>query len=404
MKISFDLSRLNDVVNKKYYPFIVNQDRMLNFYGSAGSGKSHFVAQKILVRIMRAMAVGQKHRFLCLRKTQPACRKSIVPLFQYYIDQWGLNKIVHFNKTEAIFNFIDGQQIICSGLDDETKIKSIEGVTGAWLEEVTEFTKQDYLQVNLRVRGNNRLYKQIITSFNPVSKAHWIYQDYFAKGKGSFVHSTYKDNRFIDPDYAEILAALEEEDYDYFKVYALGEWGELRGLIYSNWDLIDEFPENVDDELYSIDFGFNNPSSIVRIGVKDSVDCYVEEKVYRTKMTTGDIIAELEEIIPGKDKTIKADSAEPDRIEEIKRAGFHVIPARKGKNSVRNGIDTVKRKRLHITKDSVNTISEIQAYKWKVDKDGNPLDEPVKFKDHSMDAIRYGIGDMEAEETLIWEL
>lgn len=401
--MNIDLSALRERINSKYYPLLKCKDRFLVLYGSAGSGKSHFIAQKWLVRILVGMKTGKKHRFLALRKTQPAVKKSVFALIKKYIYAWGIDHLVKINSHEMTFTFVGGSEIICGGLDDPEKIKSIEGITGIWLEEATEFTVDDFRQLNLRVRGFTESYKQIILSFNPISKTSWVHKEFFKspKDNATVVHSTYKDNRFLDDEYIKVLEDLEEEDPAYHRVYALGEWGELKGLIYGNWDVIDKFPDNVDEEIYSLDFGFNNPSCLLKIGIKDSKHVYIQELIYESKLTNGQLIEKTEDLVEeekvDKEHLFKADSAEPDRIQEFSNAGFFITPCRKGKNSVKDGIDVVKRKKLHITKDSVNVIDEIQAYKWKEDKEGNTLDEPVKFKDHGMDAIRYGIGDMEDE-------
>lgn len=406
MLIHFDFKKIPERINTSFYPLIDNKDRYLVLWGGAGSGKSHFIAQKFILRILGGMALNKKHKILALRKTQPAVRKSVFALFCKYINDWKLNDLVHINKTDMTFEWINGSEIMCCGLDDREKLKSIEGITSAWLEEATEFEADDFKQVDLRVRGQTDSYKQICVSFNPVSKQKWVY-DYLFKRKQENItrhHSTHKDNRFLDDDYRQVLEDLKDEDRVYYQIYAIGEWGVIKGVIYNNWDLVDEFPSNCDEILYGIDFGFNKQSAVIKIGIKDQKDCYIKEELYETRLTNTDLISRLETIVPSKSLLLKADSAEPDRIEEINRAGFYIMPARKGKNSVKDGIDVVKRKRLHVVRDSTNVIDELQGYKWKEDKDGNTLDEPVKFRDHACDAIRYALGDMEDSEVRVWDL
>ena len=213
----------------------------------------------------------------------------------------------------------------------------------------------------------------------------------------AFIQSTYLDNPFLAQSIVSEIKRLKDEDDNYWKIYGLGERGQTKSVIYDNWVLLDDFPENqVDEIIYGVDFGFNKPSSLIKIGVKDEKNIFIEELLYERFLTNSDFIERLKTLILDKNKLIKADSAEPDRIEEIKRAGFYIEPARKGKNSVKDGIDTVKRKKLHIIKNSTNLIKEIRSYKWKEDKaTGKILDEPVKFNDHAMDAIRYVVGDMD---------
>ena len=170
MKIKFDFSTLHNVMNEVYYPLLENHERYLVSYRGAGAGKSHFAAQKTLIRIIVGMKQGIRHRFLALRKTQPAVRKSVFTLFIHYINEWGLNELVRINKSAMTIQFLNGSEIICGGLDDPEKLKSIEGVTSVWLEEATEFSWEDFNQINLRLRGKTKSYKQIMLTFNPVSK------------------------------------------------------------------------------------------------------------------------------------------------------------------------------------------------------------------------------------------
>lgn len=389
MNIDFDFSNLDKVINKVYYDRLRYSQRYDILYGSAGSGKSHFAAQKYIIRVIAGFKTGHKHKILALRKTQPAVRKSVFALFQHYITEWGLKDFCKINKQEMIIYWQNDSQFICGGLDDPEKIKSIEGITGAWLEEATEFTPDDFKQIDLRIRGHSDSYKQIVLSFNPISKLSWIYKKFFIKKPDNceILQTTYKDNRFLDEPYRQMLEGLKNEDETYYQIYALGEWGVLQNIIYNNWNIVDDMPDNPDITGYGVDFGYNNPSTILEISLKDK-EVYINELLYESKLTNTDLIGRMETLC-NKNLEIVADSAEPDRIKEISNAGFTIIKARKGKNSVKDGIDILKRTKIHITASSVNVKKELEGYKYKKDKDGNVLDEPVKFNDHAMDGMRY---------------
>jgi len=392
MNINFDLSHLHEIINNVYYPLLENQDRYLILYGGAGGGKSHFVAQKILIRIIIGMKQRIRHRFLTLRKTQPAVRKSVFTLLNYYIYQWNLQNFVKVNRSDMSFHFIGGSEILCGGLDEVEKLKSIEGVTSVWMEEATEFNQRDFRQINLRLRGKTSSYKQIILSFNPIEKLSWLYNRFFEKSgdKTKIVQTTYRDNCFIDEEYIEVLEGLKDEDETTYQIYNLGQWGVLKNIIYSNYDLIDKWPDGISETIHGLDFGYNNETALLEIGIKDE-EIYLRELLYETHLTNEDLIEKLKKLIPNKSSSIYGDSAEPARIQEIKRAGFNIYKSAKGKNSVKDGIDYVKRKKLHILKSSVNLTKEIQSYKYKEDKDGNVLEEPVKFRDHLMDSLRMAL-------------
>jgi len=189
---------------------------------------------------------------------------------------------------------------------------------------------------------------------------------------------------------------LEEQDYNFYRVYTLGEWGRLENLIYSNWDIlpINHFPKDPDEIIYGLDFGFNNPTAMVKIQFKDKC-IYEEELIYQSSLTPDKLITRLDDLLPAnhkKNKLIYCDSENAEAIQMLQNAGYNAMPAEKGKNSVFDGITRVKMAgKIHISMDSVNLIREKRGYSWKVTKDKKTLDEPVKFNDHLMDAERYAL-------------
>ena len=199
------------------------------------------------------------------------------------------------------------------------------------------------------------------------------------------IHSTYKDNPFLQPAYIKMIESLREQDPNHWRIYGEGEWGSLENIIYSNWITVNELPEEIDEVFYGLDFGFNAPSALVKVSMLDEVP-YEEELIYESGLTNTDLIARLKTLDIDENDPIYCDNAEPDRIEEICRAGFNAIPADKARDP---GIDFVKSLTTMILKGSTNLIKEIRGYSWRQDKNGRVLDEPVKFNDHLMDARRY---------------
>jgi len=357
-------------------------DKRVNLiFGGAGSSKSYSTAQWIIKK-----AYSEKNkRILITRKTLPSLRitayKLILDLLQEYRLPFDLNKseltIMLPNRTELLFK----------SLDEPEKVKSAE-FNYIWVEEATETTLDDFMQLNLRLRRQNDVPNQMYLTFNPISKLHWIYRELIEKQRDDIaVHrSTYKDNPFLSGEYVRQLEDLINQDQNYYKIYCLGEWGVLSNIIYTNYESIDGIPNNPDETIYGLDFGFNNPSVLLQISIKDQQP-YIKELLYESKLTNQDLITRLDNII-GKGKLIYADGAEPARIEEICKAGYICMPADK---EVKDGIDYVKRHHLMITKDSINTLKEISGYKYREDKDKHVLEEPVKFNDHAMDALRYAL-------------
>ena len=167
---------------------------------------------------------------------------------------------------------------------------------------------------------------------------------------------------------------------------SLGEWGVLENLIYGLWSEINSCPE-ANETIYGLDFGFNQPSALIEIRLKDE-EVFIRQLLYQSGLTNSQLIDKMQTLIPDKSKEIYADSAEPARIEEIYGAGFNIHSSDK---SVKDGIDYVKRQKISVTSDSPDIIKERRSYSYKKDKNGRILDDPVKFADHSMDAIRYAL-------------
>lgn len=328
-----------------------------------------------------------------VRKVARTLRYSVFALMRQTISDMGLMSKFKINQSDmAITCLHNGNQFLFLGLDDVEKLKSIHGVTDIWVEEASEIAQSDFEQLNLRLRGNPEITKQIVLTFNPISFTHWLKLYFFdaLRPNTTTLKTTYKDNAFLDEEYIDELESLKHRDYTYYQIYALGEWGVLGNLIYTDYVVedISQDPDDYGSTYAGLDFGFNDPSALVRFGWKDS-ELYVFDELYQSGLTNTDLIREAGLLIP-KNEQITADSAEPDRIQEFRRAGFNIYPAKKGKDSVKFGIDWIKRRKIHIHPSCQNFINEIQSYKYREDKDGNVLDEPVNMNDHLMDALRYG--------------
>lgn len=400
--VTISLSKLPEVTNEKFYPLYNNQYRHLHCYGGAGSSKSHFAAQKLITRCVVGEAHKFHHTFFALRKTQPAARKSIFELLQRKRVSMGIEAISVVRESSMTIEIM-GSRIICGGLDEPEKLKSMEGATGFWIEEATEFNEEDLRQVNLRLRGELLgTYKQILYTYNPIDINSHIYEKNFRDlpqdegftgelDSDTYLHhSTYHDNRFIDAEYVKVLEGLEQEDVGFHRIYTKGLWGALKHLIYQNYRLENWTGHKAfDDCCYGIDFGFNNPTALVQINIFDQ-EPYIRQVIYESGLTNSALIEKMNEVIPDKSIPIYADNAEPARIEEISNAGYHILPATEGKKCVKDRIDFCKSRKIHIDDESDDIKREVTTYKWKEDRQGHVLDEPVKFADHAMNAFEYG--------------
>lgn len=378
--------------------------RYIVMKGSAGSGKSVDTAQNYILRLMQ----DKGRNLVCIRKSDITNRDSTFAeltgaIYRMFGDQaeryWQINMSPLKLTCKA-----NGNQIIFRGMNDDKqreKLKSITfqrgKLTDVWCEEATELTQADVEIIDDRLRGElppGQFY-QIRMTFNPVNKNHWIKKVFFDIPDPNVLthHSTYQMNRFIDEAYRARMERRRLVDPEGYRIYGLGEWGEIGGLILHNWE-IKEVSLNLndyDDVAIGQDFGFNHANAILLLGIKDD-DVSILSEIYVFEKDTAEII-QLASDIP-RNKQMWCDSAEPDRIKMWQKAGFRARGVDKGGStgSVKAQIDWLKQRKIYIHPHCVNTIKELQQWKWKKDdKSGEYLDEPVPFQDDAMAALRYGV-------------
>lgn len=387
--------------------------RYIVMKGSAGSGKSVDTAQNYILRLMQ----DKGRNLVCIRKSDITNRDStFAELTGAIYRMFGDKADLYWRVTQSPLKLTcraNGNQIIFRGMNDEKqreKLKSITfqkgKLTDVWCEEATELTQADVEIIDDRLRGElppGQFY-QIRMTFNPVNKNHWIKKVFFDTPDPNVLthHSTYLMNRFIDDAYKARMERRKEVDPDGYVIYGLGEWGEIGGLILHNWE-VKEISKNLadyDDIAIGQDFGFNHANAILLLGIKDD-NIHILDEVYVFEKETAEIIP-LAENIP-KNKQMWCDSAEPDRIKMWKKAGFRAKGVDKGGSagSVKAQIDWLKgvvtedktiKRMIYVHPHCVNTIKELQQWKWKKDeKTGKYLDEPVPFQDDAMAALRYGV-------------
>lgn len=397
-------------INVQMNPCFREVDRSKKRYivmkGSAGSGKSVDTAQNYILRLMQ----DKGRNLVCIRKSDITNRDST------YAELTGAIYRMFGDKADRYWNIkqspltitcrANGNQIIFRGMNDEKqreKLKSITfqkgKLTDVWCEEATELTQADLEIIDDRLRGElpDGQFYQIRLTFNPVNKNHWIKKVFFDIPDDNVLthHSTYLMNRFIDDAYRARMERRKIVDPEGYQIYGLGEWGEIGGLILHNWE-IKEISQNLndyDDIAIGQDFGFNHANAILLLGIKDD-NIYIIDEIYEHEKDTSEIIQmAIAKAIPSK-KQMWCDSAEPDRIKEWTKAGFRAKGVDKGgsKGSVNAQIDWLKQRYIYVHPHCVNTIKEMQQWKWKKDdKTGEYLDEPVPIMDDAMAALRYGV-------------
>lgn len=404
---------INIKLNKSFKAVNQSRKRYIVMKGSAGSGKSVDTAQNYILRLM----ADKGRNLVCVRKADITNRDST------YAELTGAIYRMFGDKAEQYWNIklsplqltckANGNQIIFRGVNDEKqreKLKSITfqkgKLTDVWIEEATEITQADFEIIDDRLRGElppGQFY-QIRMTFNPVNKNHWIKKQFFDYTDADTLahHSTFEDNRFIDEAYKRRMERRKQVDPEGYRIYGLGEWGEIGGLILHNWEVKDislDFNDYDDIEIGQ-DFGFNHANAILLLGIKDD-NIHILNEIYVHEKETSEIIPLAKQAGFPMDKTMWCDSAEPDRIAMWKKAGFRAMPVSKEQNSIKAQIDWLKgvvgkdkavKRQIFVHPHCVNTIKELQQWKWKKDeKTGEYYDEPVPFQDDAMAALRYGV-------------
>jgi phage terminase large subunit len=381
-----------------------SQKRYIVMKGSAGSGKSYDTAANYILRLMN----DKGRNLVCVRKSDITNRDStfaeltgaIYKMFGEKAERyWKINYTPLQLTCRA-----NGNKIIFRGMNDEKqreKLKSITfqkgKLTDVWCEEATELTQADFEIIDDRLRGElppGQFY-QIRLTFNPVNKSHWIKKQFFDYTDSDTLthHSTYLMNKFIDDAYKRRMERRKQVDPDGYRIYGLGEWGEIGGLILNSY-VVEEFdtsPGRFDYMVNAQDFGYNHANCIGEVGFKDG-DLYLCKELYEFERDTSELIQLAAAKGFNKQLTMWCDSAEPDRIKMWRKAGYKAQPVKKEPNSVKAQIDYLQQHRIHIHPSCTNTIKEIQQWKWRKDeKTGEYLDEPVPFMDDAMAMLRYSI-------------
>lgn len=231
---SIDIKISKRVFNKAFIPYLDNDKRYLVFYGGAGSGKSFFIVERYIYKMLKS----KKFNLLVVRATGKSNRDSTFALFKQVINKWNLNAHFKINESDLrIKCLLNGNEIIFSGLDDVEKLKSITfskgELTDVWMEEASEVLEADFNQLDVRLRGKGTK-KQIVISFNPIDINHWLKKRFFDRTDDNIeiFHSTYKTNEFLDDDYKRLLESYKETDEYYYNVYCLGQWGVLGKTVF----------------------------------------------------------------------------------------------------------------------------------------------------------------------------
>lgn len=390
---NINLTLKKELFVPKFFPLLFDYSHRWEVYmGSAGSAKSYFITQKLIIRCCR-----EKIKILVCRRTGTTIRNTCFSLFKDIIAKWKLTPYVKIRESDFNIKFPNGSEIIFIGLDEETKLLSLNDIGTVFIEEAFEVPKNIVEQLNLRLRGKTPN-QQIIMAFNPISKHHWLFDFCETNPPTSFtfIHSTYKDNPFLNAEYVHELEELYIRNPQKARIFCDGEWGiDSDGLVFQNWKVQDFNHAEIDGALIcGLDFGFVNDISAFVASILDEKNkrIYIFKEYGATNKTNKDLVGIITALGFNK-SVIIADAAEPKSIEEIKRAGINRIRAcKKGPDSIIHGIQKLQNYEIIVHPLCEGIITELENYTWQKDKaTGIFINKPIDDFNHYIDALRYSL-------------
>ena len=366
-----------NITTSKTYRDIDSSRKICILQGGTRSSKSYSALQWLLVKALMNPNIVVS----IVRKSFPSMRVSIMRDWQTILKGLGIWNDENWSATEHIYSFDNGSMVEFMSIDSSEKRKG-SARDYLFIDECNELSREDYFQLFIRTRIKT------ILAYNPsFGTNHYIFNEIQTHPESDLYISTFRDNPFLEKSIVEEIERLKWINPEYYKIYGLGLPGNNVGTIFSG-ELVDTIPEEAAFVSFGMDFGFSiDPTTIIAV-YKWNENLYFEELLYKKGLVTSEIIRELTRLEVGRNP-IWADSAESRLIEEIYRAGFNIKPVRKGKDSIKMGIDIMHQHKLHILKSSVNIVREFSEYIWTVDKNGNFENIPVDYSNHTIDAIRY---------------
>ena len=411
---------LPDIVGKGYKEFWNYTGRYRVCKGSRASKKSKTTALNFIYRMMKHSGSN----LLVVRKTYRTLKDSCFTELKWAIERLQVTHLWEWKESPLEFTYKPtGQKIYFRGLDDPIKVTSITVAVGAlcwmWIEEAYEINKEDdfnMLDESIRGQVPEGLFKQITLTFNPWNEKIWIKKRFYDVAPDPdilAITTNYMCNEWLDSADKKVFETMKRDNPRRYQVAGLGNWGIVEGLIFDNVEertfdyTSDGFKKEHPDLIsaFGLDFGFTNDPTALFCGLVDlqAREIYVFDELYQKGLTNRQIADRI--ISMGYSKSaIRADSAEPKSIAELQEFGLSKVRrARKGKDSINNGIQKIQDFKIIVHPRCVNFITEINNYTWDEDKFGNKINKPIDDFNHLMDAMRYAMEDVGNSKTFSFD-
>ena len=382
----------------KFYTLLTDYSHRWEFWvGSAGSGKSYTIAQKIIIRCCR-----EPIRVVVCRRYGTTLRNTCFSLFKEILAKWKLTPYVKMRETDMNIKFPNGSEIIMLGLDEETKLLSLNNISTIWVEEAYEVPQPIVEQLNIRMRGQ-AANQQLLLSWNPISKNSWLYNFTVENPPDNsiYIHSTYKDNPFLNDEYIAALDEMAVRNPAKYKVYGLGLWGvDVEGLVFQgNWREEDFDPLQLASLGYEhragCDLGWVDPSAAIdTLYDRENKTIYVFNEFYKSGCQLEELANAIKDMGLTKTK-LYVDAAEPRTIQYFRQQGINAAPCAKGKDSVKTGYQFLQDHLILVHPKCQKLIMELSNFSYiKSKQTGLWTEDTTHEWSHAIDALRYGYADI----------
>ena len=347
--------------------------------GGTSSGKTYAIEQVLFCLACQ----NQKQVITVVGQDIPNLKSGALRDALNIYDSSGQLKMMvkSYNRSDRIFEFHNGTIMEFKSYDNAQDAKSGKR-DYLFINEANGINWDVYTELALRTR--DRIYIDYNPNYN-----FWVHDNLIGKPGVQLIISDHRHNPFIKQGLRDKIESLKATDYEQWKVYARGLTGKINGLVFDNWHICEDIPADAKRLAIGLDFGYSNDETGCLEVFKQNGELWVDEHFYETGLTNSDIAAKLKDCGIQKNTEIIADSAEPKSIEELNRLGWNIRGAKKGVDSVKNSIDILKRYPINITRRSVNLRKEMGRYKWRVDRSGRSINEPVDSWNHLIDPLRY---------------
>lgn len=387
MKIENGKIQVTNVFDRLFTAYRENKYSVFVLEGGSRSSKTFSIIQFWL--LYAQVNAGKPKRIIISRAVATWILGTVLNDFLLVLKAYGWYSDRAYNKTLRIYKLFD-TEFWFVGLDDQQKLHGMTS-DGYWVNEAIESKKDDFDQIEMRCSGFG------IIDYNPsIESDHYIYDNVIPRPDAFFIHSTMLDNSFLPENSRKKILSYQPTEENYkngtadkrkWEIYGLGKRAKIEGLVFDNWEVIDEIPGYIKKRFTGIDFGYtNDPTAIGEVAIEGN-NLYCDELCYLTRMSISDIIKKLK-VVNG-DRKIISESADPRMVDEIYNSGFNIHPVEKGKGSIEAGIEKMKTMKILVTRRSLNAIKELKNYTYQQDKNEKWLNIPVDDNNHFIDLVRY---------------